>query len=174
MGKRDIIEVAVRIIGINFAISVLPSFISFGTVFCNEIMRENSSAIIMMLLANVMFVLFYFGAGYLLIIKAKWIAGMLYSEEDNKTSINIKKEELLDILIIFIGVYALLDSIKLGVQISVLILNKSQYYVSGASVYFNDQIKKDLITFCLKVGLGIYLIVGSKKLSDYILKIRKT
>ncbi len=174
MKKIEILEIAIKLLGLYSMIGVIDQIKEFSIILTVWFQTKNNPLMeigfdqkpgLYVTLSGILLSLFISG---ILILKSNKIAKLICIDIINKdqTKIEINKKDTFDIAISIIGLIFIINSIP---DLFVKIKNYKNF--EQINLPTNDNII--LTTYILKFILGIVVIIFSRKISSFILRIQK-
>jgi len=176
MTKKDILSVACKVLGLYLivvSLNIVIMSISTGISSFNYYMAQQGvlKALLVFLKVFLVFIplSIYFIGAYILINKSDLIAEKLWrGDVDKELRINLEKKDLIDFAFVLVGVGSIGRSLLELVRFISNIVNKLNY---GAE--FTKSLWPQFFEFLILLLFGLFLIFGSKRLTDFIEKTRK-
>ena len=167
MTKRDILELAIKIIGIYMVILILSLIhmilISMSTLFK---MKETNN--LLFIISYTISSIIYFIVAYNFIFRADSLANIICKEDKSfGESNNIQKETIQEIAFTVVGIYLIANALPKITDVIISIILQGRFkniqYTRGFTY---------IISSIVQIGIGIYLVLGSKGLVNTIKKLR--
>jgi hypothetical protein len=176
MTKKDLLSVASKVLGLYLIVvsinSVIMAISAGVSSFDYYILRQG---VLRALLEFLRFFLvfiplsIYFIGAYILIKKSDMVAGKLCRDNTgDELKINLEKKDLIGFSFILVGIGSIGHSLLNLARFISIYANRLHY---GAEV--SKRLWPSLFEFLVLFLFGLFLIFGSKRLTDFIEKIRK-
>jgi len=176
MTKKDILSVASKVLGlylIVISLNIIIMSISTGVSSFDYYMAQQGviKAFLEFLRVFLVFIplsLYFIGA-YILIKKSDMVAAKLCRDNTGEElKINLEKKDLIDFAFVLVGIGSIGLSLLNLVRFISILSNKLNY---GAE--FTKRLWPQFFEFLILFLFGLFLIFGSKRLTDFIEKVRK-
>lgn len=176
MTKKDILSVASKVLGLYLivvSINIVIMSVSTGVSSFNYYMIQQGVLKALLGFLEVFLILIplslYFVGAYILIKKSDLIAEKLCrGDVDKELRINLEKKDLMDFAFVLVGIGSIGLSLLNLVRFISIFVNKFDY---GAE--FAKRVLPQFFEFLILFLFGLFLIFGSKRLTDFIENIRK-
>ncbi len=173
MTKRDILSVASKVLGlylIVISLNIVIMSISTGISSFNYYMGQQGVLKVLLVFLIVFIPLsLYFIIAFILIRKSDIVAEKLCrGDVEKELIINLGKKDLIDFAFVLVGIGSIGLSLLNLVKFLSVFVNKLNY---GAE--FAKRLWPQFFEFLILLLFGLFLIFGSKRLTDFIEKIRK-
>jgi hypothetical protein len=176
MTKKDLLSVASKVLGLYLIVvsidSVIMSISAGVSNFDYYILRQGAlRALFEFLRFFIGFVplSLYFIVAFVLIIKSDMIAGKLCRDNTgDELEINLEKKDLIDFAFILVGIGSIGHSLLNLVRFISVYANRLYY---GAE--FSKRLWTSFFEFLALFLFGVFLVLGSKRLTDFVENIRK-
>jgi len=167
MTKRDILELAIKIIGIYMVILIL-NFIHSILISIPWIFERQEHNSLLFLISYTISVLIYFIVAYNFIFRADSLANIICKEDKSfGESNNIQKETIQEIAFTVVGIYLIANALPKITDAIINIIQQGRFkniqYTRGFTY---------IISSIVQIGIGIFLVLGSKGLVNSIKKLR--
>jgi len=167
MTKRDILELAIKIIGIYMIILIL-NFIHSILISIPWIFERREHNSLLFLISYTISVLIYFIVAYNFIFRADSLANIICKEDKSfGGSNNIQKETIQEIAFTVVGIYLIANALPKITDAIINIIQQGRFkniqYTRGFTY---------IISSIVQIGIGIFLVLGSKGLVNSIKKLR--
>jgi len=167
MTKRDILELAIKIIGIYMVILIL-NFIHSILISIPWIFERQEHNSLLFLISYTISVLIYFIVAYNFIFRADSLANIICKEDKSfGESNNIQKETIQEIAFTVVGIYLIAIALPKITDVIISIILQGRFkniqYTRGFTY---------IISSIVQIGIGIYLVLGSKGIVNTIKKLR--
>jgi len=167
MTKRDILELAIKIIGIYMVILIL-NFIHSILISIPWIFERREHNSLLFLISYTISVLIYFVVAYYFIFRANSLANIICKEDKPfRESNNIQKETIQEIAFTVVGIYLIANVLPKITQSIITLIQQGRFKNIQFSYSFSH-----LISSIIQIGIGIYLVLGSKGIVNTIKKLR--
>jgi len=167
MTKRDILELAIKIIGIYMIILIL-NFIHSILISIPWIFERQEHNSLLFIISYTISVLIYFIVAYNFIFRADSLANIICKEDKSlECNSSIQKEIIQEIAFTIVGIYLIANALPKITDAIINIIQQGRFkniqFTQGFS-YIVDSI--------VQIGIGIFLVLGSKGLVNSIKKLR--
>lgn len=176
MTKKDLLSVASKVLGLYLivvSLNIVIMSISTGISSFNYYMAQQGVLkalfeFLRILLVFIPLSLYFIGA-FVLIKKSDVVAEKLCrNDEEKELKVNLEKKDLIDFAFVLVGIGSIGRSLLELVMFFSNLANKLNY---GAE--FAKHIWPQFFEFLILLLFGLFLIFGSKRLTDFIEKVRK-
>jgi len=167
MTKRDILELAIKIIGIYIVILIL-SLINTILTFITNLIRMQDINNSLFIISYTISIIIYFIVAYNFIFRADSLANIICKEDKSlECNSSIQKETIQEIAFIIVGICLIAIAIPKITDAIINIIQQGRFkniqFTRGFS-YIVDSI--------VQIGIGVFLILGSKGIVNSIKKLR--
>jgi len=169
MTKRDILELAIKIIGVYMIILIL-NFIHSILISIPWIFERREHNILLFIISYTISVLIYFIVAYNFIFRADSLANIICKEDKSlEFNSSIQKETIQEIAFTIVGIYLIaiaLPKITDGI-INIIYQGRLKNIQFTQGFYY-------IVNSIVQIGIGIFLVLGSKGIVNTIKKLRAT
>lgn len=167
MTKRDILKLAIKIIGIYIIILIL-NFIHSILISIPWIFERQEHNGLLFIISYTISVLIYFIFAYNFIFRADSLANIICKEDKSlECNSSIQKETIQEIAFTIVGIYLVANALPKITDAIINIIQQGRFkniqFTRGFS-YIVDSI--------VQIGIGIFLVLGSKGIVNTIKKLR--
>ena len=167
MTKRDILELAIKIIGIYMIILIL-NFIHSILISIPWIFERREHNSLLFLISYTISVLIYFIVAYHFIFRADSLANIICKEDKSlECNSSIQKETIREIAFTIVGIYLIANALPKITDAIINIIQQGRFKNIQFSFGFSH-----LVSSIVQIGIGIFLVLGSKGIVNTIKKLR--